>query len=208
MQINLCACHLIIIQYPFLLVSKANFSDCKLFVCVLMTHGDKNGVVSAADKDFNLHETIIDPIMRNKSLSGIAKIFITVACRGSNNYYECDGEENDGHILSTKNAIDYSNCIISYSTYEGMKYILVFLKKYLRNEKFKFHTVGHYSKRTESGTYFIQELCKSINEDNGNAKIHSYFAKVNDSLTKMYKQVPIFQSTMGDISLKDLVSTS
>lgn len=84
-----------------------------------MSHGHENGYVSAADKEFNLRKTIIDPIMENSKLNGIPKIFITVACRGANNYEEHDNEEYDGCITSTANGIDYSNCIISYSTYEG-----------------------------------------------------------------------------------------
>lgn len=105
------------------LVSKADFSTHKLFVCVYMSHGERNGIVSAADKEFNCKDIIIDPIMRNASLNGIPKIFIMVACRGDSDYYECDGEEFDGHILSTANSIDYSNRIISYSTYEGKLYL-------------------------------------------------------------------------------------
>lgn len=100
-------------------MSERDFSTHKLFVCVYMSHGKDKGIVSAADKDFNLRKTIIDPILRNESLNSIPKIFITVACRGSSNYYQCDGEEFDGSILSTANGIDYSKHIISYSTYEG-----------------------------------------------------------------------------------------
>ncbi|XP_037035047.1 caspase-3-like [Bradysia coprophila] len=166
-------------------LSTIDFSTYKLFVCVYMSHGHKNGFVSAADKEFNLRNTIIDPIMGNKSLNGIPKIFITVACRGEHNYEESDSVEFDGHITSTANGIDYSNCIISYSTYEG-----------------------HVSKRKRDGTYFIQSLCDNINEDNGNAKIHSLFAKVNGKLAEMYKQVPVFETSMGDISFKDLASAS
>lgn len=84
-----------------------------------MSHGRANGIVCAADKEFNLKKDIIEPILKNSSLKGIPKIFITVACRGSDNYEEYDIEKFDGHILSTANDIDYSNCIISYSTYEG-----------------------------------------------------------------------------------------
>jgi len=165
-------------------LTKFDFSAHKLFVCVYMSHGEKNGIVSAADKEFNLKNTIIDPIMSNKSLSGIPKIFITVACRGPNNFYECDGERFDGRILSTSNDIDYSNCIISYSTYEG-----------------------HVSKRTQGGTYFIRNLCDNINEDDGDTKIHSLFARVNGKLAEMFKQVPEFKTTMGDICFKDLANT-
>lgn len=99
-----------------------------------MTHGDKNGIVSAADKDFKLQDNIIDPIMQNITLNGIPKIFISEACRGSADYYECDGEEVDGHILSKINDIDYSNCIISYSTYDGIRYTTVnYFEKHLQN---------------------------------------------------------------------------
>lgn len=67
--------------------------------------------------------------------------------------------------------------------------------------------VGHVSKRTERGTYFIQHLCDNINQDNGETKIHSLFARVNGELAEMYKQVPVFKTTMGDISFKDLASS-
>lgn len=71
----------------------------------------------------------------------------------------------------------------------------------------KWKILGHFSKRTWRGTYFIQALCDNINEDTtGDTKIHSLFAKVNGKLTEMYKQVPVFKTTMGDLSFKDLAS--
>lgn len=118
----------------------ADFSSHKLFVCVYMSHGHENGVVCAADKEFNHRETIIQPIMENTTLNGTARIFITVACRGDSNYEEVDrknnyddfdGVEVDGRILSTGTGIDYSNCIFSYSTYEGK---LKNLEKKTRNQ--------------------------------------------------------------------------
>ncbi|KAJ6644072.1 Caspase-7 [Pseudolycoriella hygida] len=151
---------------------------------VYMSHGKKHGVVSAADTKFILKDVIINPIMRNQTLRGIPKIFITVACRGDR-YYARDGEENDGCFTSklTDIDIDYSECIISYSTYKGF-----------------------YSIRTGKGTYFIQHLCDNIDEDNGNSDIHSLFAKVNGELAEMKKQVPVFKSTMSKISLRDLAT--
>lgn len=71
----------------------------------------------------------------------------------------------------------------------------------------KWKILGHFSKRTWRGTYFIQALCDNINEDTtGDTKIHSLFAKVNGKLAEMYKQVPVFKTTMGDLSFKDLAS--
>lgn len=171
-----------------------------------MSHGHKNGLVSAADKEFNLRKTIIDPILENKSLNGIPKIFITVACRGDNNYEEIDSEEFDGKITSTANGIDYSNVIVSYSTYEGNNDDLL-IHKTPALTRFILFYLGHVSKRTRSGTYFIQSLCDNINAENGgDLKIHSLFAKVNGKLADMYKQVPVFETSMGDICLRDLAS--
>lgn len=99
-----------------------------------MSHGHGNGIVCAKDKEFKLKQKIIDPIMENRTLNGIPKIFITVACRGDGNYEEFDNEEFDGHILSTTDGIDYSNCIISYSTYEGNEFMKNnFMHNYLRD---------------------------------------------------------------------------
>ncbi|XP_037024651.1 uncharacterized protein LOC119066343 [Bradysia coprophila] len=170
-----------------------NLSGCKFFVCVFMSHGQKNGIVSASDRDFHLKKCIIDPIMRNRSLNGIPKIFITVACRGSqhfdSNYYHQEADELDrGRDDITDEQYkkfdygNYSQGIISYSTYDG-----------------------HVSRRTPSGTYFIQQFCTIMDKEYGsNAKIHSIFAKVNGELQQRFNQIPVFESTMGDICLKDL----
>jgi len=166
-------------------LSKTDFSAAKLFVFVYMSHGDENEIVEAADRDFELEETIIEPILRNQTLSGVAKIFITVACRGDGYFEESDSNDvqTDGRLVSQKKGIDYANCIISYSTYKG-----------------------HVSYRSIEGTYFIQHLCKNLDEANGDTKIHSVFTKVNSELNE-FIQVPVFNSTMGDLSFKDLAST-
>lgn len=86
-----------------------------------MSHGDEYEIVEAADRDFDLETTIIEPIMKNPTLNGVAKIFIAVACRGENDFEECDNNvvETDGRLVSQKKGIDYTDCIISYSTYKG-----------------------------------------------------------------------------------------
>ncbi|XP_037024566.1 caspase-6-like [Bradysia coprophila] len=169
-------------------------STLKLFVCIFMSHGEANDIVLAADKKFLLKETIIDPIMQNKNLKGIAKIFIVVACRGgkrhgvdfagdvASNYREFDRVELDASVVRSANAIDYSNCIFSYSTF-----------------------VDYVSLRTEKGTFFIQNLCDNIDKANGDTIIHSIFAEINNNLSKAGLQVPVFKSTMGNVRFKDLV---
>ncbi|KAG4072356.1 hypothetical protein HA402_004288 [Bradysia odoriphaga] len=169
-------------------------STLKLFVCIFMSHGGANDIVKAADKKFLLKETIIDPIMRNTDLKGIAKIFIVVACRGEkrhgvdvagdvvSNYRDFDQVELDASVVRSVNAIDYSNCIFSYSTFED-----------------------YVSLRTDKGTFFIQNLCDNIDRANGDTTIHSIFAEVNSNLSNAGRQVPVFKSTMGNVCLKDLV---
>lgn len=104
----------------FVQVSKADFTGSKLFTCVLMSHGKENGIVAAYDKCFNHKKIIINPILKNKSLNGIPKIFIIVACRGSNQYYEdYDSDFDDGFLLSTKDGASYSDLVLCYSTYDG-----------------------------------------------------------------------------------------
>lgn len=79
-----------------------------------MSYGDEEGNVLADDKQFNVKDTMIHSVMRNKSLHGIPKIFIIAACRGDSNYiYDTKIDENTSR---TSSDIDYSNCIISYST--------------------------------------------------------------------------------------------
>lgn len=93
-----------------------------------MSHGEENGIVEAADRVFELEETIIEPIMKNPTLNGVAKIFVTVACRGENHFEESDNNvvETDGRLVSQKNRHDYANSIISYSTYKGKFFVHIF----------------------------------------------------------------------------------
>lgn len=109
-------------------MSTKDFTGHKLFMCVLLTHGQENGIVSAKDKSFNLRKTIINPIIENATLNGIPKIFIIVACRGQKDYYfASDYLAEDGCAMSRKKevGVDYSNVVICYSTYEGTQFCLM-----------------------------------------------------------------------------------
>jgi len=164
------------IQQEIITLSTTDFSNYKLFMLVIMTHGLENGIVYARDRSFHLRNTIIDRIIENRTLNGIPKIFVVVACRGDNHYYQSDA------ILSAKNGLDYSSCLICYSTYEG-----------------------HLSMRdTRTGTMYIQELCRLIRE-NQSADIHSILAKLKTVLNVGNIQVAYDESTLGSFYLRSLI---
>lgn len=112
-----------ITKFCFPIVSTADFTGCQLFMCVILSHGNGKQLVWAKDKKFHSRRTIIDPIIKNKSLNGVVKIFIVAACRGSAELYKTSDHwsEIDGCILSKKGDVDHSNVLICYSTVEGKK---------------------------------------------------------------------------------------
>lgn len=89
-------------------------------MCVILSHGVEKKRVYAKDKLFDPRKTIIDPIIENRTLNGVVKIFIVNACRGSGTFKTKDySSEMDGCILSTSDDVDYSNVLKCYSTVEG-----------------------------------------------------------------------------------------
>lgn len=95
-------------------------------MCVVLTHGEGKQIVHAKDKTFHLRKVLIDPIIQNKTLNGVIKIFIVVACRGFGGFYDSRDYlcEEDGCFMSKEkeNDVDFSNMLICYSTVEGKRF--------------------------------------------------------------------------------------
>lgn len=85
---------------------------------IFLSHGSTDGIVLAKDKTFD-HNRLIDPIMKNESLSDIPKIFMFLACRGRGKYERTSDFSDGSHIVNSYDGISYSNCMKCYSTYEG-----------------------------------------------------------------------------------------
>lgn len=101
-------------------VSQSQFPNCKMYMSIFLSHGTANGIVSAKDKNFD-HQRLIGPILENKSLNGVPKIFIFLACRGAAKYRESSDFSDSSHIVSSEDGVSYGAYMKCYSTYEGKR---------------------------------------------------------------------------------------
>ncbi len=187
-------------SFHFVSVSKTEFPNSKLYMSIFLSHGTTNGTVTAKDKSFD-HNRLIDPIMKNESLSNVPKIFIFLACRGPGKYEQSSDFSDGSHIVNSDNGISYSNCMKCYSTYEGKRVwptVSHIIKIYLEKKNILFAGQESYRKGDGTGSYYISEFCALITEYPMES-FQNIMAKLNDRLK--LKQTPVLTSTLGEFSL-------
>lgn len=168
-------------------VSKLDHKNEDCIVVAVLTHGKGKGKLYAYD-DFYRADTLWSSFTGDvcPSLAGKPKLFIVQACRGE--------EASEGLRFKSSIQIDSHNTdttshrysipveadlLVAFSTYEGRAAL----------------------RHVEGGTWFIQELCKEL-EDNGETlDLLSLFTNVNRRVAvqkeyKKLKQMPVVQSTL------------
>ncbi|KAG8222201.1 hypothetical protein J437_LFUL001293 [Ladona fulva] len=131
--------------------------DCLLVA--IMTHGEENGFLYAKDNKYNAEE-VWDCFKAVKSLAGKPKIFLFQACRGSKmeerTIIPCGSGVPRCSIIPSN--ADY---LMVYSCIEGTYMMNTFVFLVFK----KLGAKGYASWRnTSEGSWFIQDLCKDINE--------------------------------------------
>ena len=172
------------------LQQEANLSCLILFI---LTHGEENGILHAADKPFRLEKHVIQELLPSvcPSLNGKPKLIFVQACQGK----ETD-PGTEIHIRSRHSSTD--GPVIGYRIPHYADF-LVFQAAY--------H--GHYSFRSRSGSWFVQALCLFIKEADDDEDLMSVLTKVKRyvSLNKASnmpsnpdldrkKQIPLVQDTL------------
>ncbi len=173
--------------------------DLSCLALFILTHGEADGLLHAWDNCYNLSKTIIPEIQPDvcPSLAGRPKMIFIQACQG---------EETDSGVMvklsrhrhtsadSSRMSPNAAYCIPNYCD------MLIFSAAYS----------GHYSFRSPSkGSWFIQALCKEIENADPDQELISVLTKVSRSvaLNKTSncpnhprfhgkKQVPLKQDTL------------
>ncbi|GIY25335.1 caspase-3 [Caerostris darwini] len=175
-------------------VAKKDHSQSKYFVCCFLTHGDRDSLCMK-DTEIDI-DVILNCFSRSccKTLDKKPKIFIIQACRGK------DAEEPLNHQIPISESTDYNSdnpkpdildFLVVYSTYEGT---------------LSFKTCDQKWEENNHGSYFIDELCRSLEQFSDkldlleilnivNYRIATFFQSITDkSKTDQKKQMPCFMS--------------
>ncbi|KAM4706750.1 caspase-3-like isoform 2-T2 [Discoglossus pictus] len=160
-------------------VSAEDHSKRSCFVCVVLSHGDENGLF-ARDCKFTLQWLVEFFSEENcKSLAGKPKLFFIQACRG-NDYDEGVETDSGSHGNTTMNIPLYKDCLYSYST-----------------------PPGYFAWRNNVyGSWFIQSLCKMLKEHGKKLELIQILTRVNNRVAFEYetchgrKEMPYFVSML------------
>ena len=165
-----------------------DYSSYGSLLIFIMSHGSNTKIISSDCKEIDLNE-FINPLKKNFTLTEKPKLFFIQACRGSKKMKssEADIETDDAENILSKYYDDErrppreADFLFSYSTVED------FLS--LRDP--------------DDGSWFIQILCKAINEGD-NKDIYHILTFVHGEVSKMVgliknirvKMMPTFESRL------------
>lgn len=151
--------------------SKKDHSQSKYFVCCFLTHG---GMGTLCMKDYYVK---IDDILNCfsstscPSLYKKPKIFIIQACRGTGVE---DGIKESTDSDSSGDNPEYIDFLIVNSTYEGT---------------FSFKTLSLRDETQNHGSFFIDELCRSLENFSSNKDLLQILTIVNYRVATFFKSV-------------------
>lgn len=142
-------------------VARSDHSHYDCFAMAILTHGEQGDMMYAYDRTYHIDE-VTEPFMANKcpTLAGKPKMFFIQACRGS--------KLDDGTSITVKP--------IAFVT-EKEVMVIPNAADFL----LAFSTVpGYYAWRNQSeGSWFIQALCKCLNEFGDKLEIMQIMTRVN-----------------------------
>lgn len=162
---------------------KSVLEDSNSLIVVILTHGLEGDMLLAADTTFHLYDLM--KMFTPEELPEMAtrpKIFIIQACRG---------EQIDSGSLIKRQSVQFDSVdaftpeiVIKYPSFAD---ICIALSSH--------H--GHYSYRNEDGSWFIQELCNAISEND--LKTNHFL----DILTDTNRRVTVRSSKSMDVRFDD-----
>ncbi|XP_072937280.1 caspase-3-like [Epargyreus clarus] len=164
-------------------ISIQNHNDTACLCIAILTHGDKNEELFAADMPYSLRDITVKLENGHEGLVGKPKLFFIQACRGdgldAGRTVETDG---GGRTMILPSSADF-----------------LFVRSSVE---------GYYSFRNTNGSFLIQELCKAIEDHYEDKDIHYITTAVNrnvayeystytlDSKTNNKKQMPEVRHTL------------
>lgn len=100
---------------------RKDFKKYECVVIVVLSHGNTNHEIYAADGKFDLHKMLVNRVAMNESLRGKAKIFIVSACKGASEVMrmQTDATPISRPIAATNKLPYMRDTLQCFSTYEG-----------------------------------------------------------------------------------------
>jgi len=140
-------------------IAKEDHTDSDCFLCVVMSHGNKDKIVASDNEEISFKE-IMQPIKEScKSLENKPKMFFFQACRGDNEMENPRSRPNSGSSWSGNEKYLHTD-MAPYSSKKKKT------KKEQESDLFIFYSTfpGHYSfaSMTE-GSFFISSVCEVFN---------------------------------------------
>lgn len=137
---------------------------------VILSHGDQNETIYAADGVFNLQTMLVDRVAMNETLQGKAKIFIVATCKGSSTAVLGGG--------AASRPLQTDATPFAEPTAKALPYMRDTLKCFSTYE-------GFVSWRDpDRGTVFVQELCNVLTEHGRTMHLEDVLKLVNVALTE------------------------
>lgn len=166
---------------PDLWVPKSNYTDGNFkkddlktlkhgdaFICFILSHGTETGIEGIDDCIMESHK-IYTPFYKTTSLIGKPKVFFIQACRGGDRLGgHKDMKDNGGATAVSEDGSQDEETFIDYQVPNMADTLVVWANVH-----------GHVSFRRQTGSWFIQNLCKQLKEFcHRGEEIHEILIKV------------------------------
>lgn len=147
-----------------------DYANASCIVIVILTHGTRYETVAAKDGSYSIDDTVLFPILRNRSLRSKPKLLFIQACKGSME----PGKFHKDAIQPNGPPDEILKC---YSTFEG-----------------------YVAYRTEKGSLFIQSLCELLQEHGKTSNIKDIMDMVirNVKIKSGNVQIPSYETTLTE----------
>ncbi|XP_023340596.1 caspase-7 [Eurytemora carolleeae] len=179
----------------------------------IMSHGEENDTIWADDQSYNLCKDVVEQLSAEKcpSLAGKPKMVFVQACQGGNT-----DSGTSVKLRSPTKKQDFSDAVVvePNTVYKHVK-----IPSYADIFVFKASYNGYRCFRSDEGSWFMQTLCRVIDESSADMDLFSIALKVtafvsmekvsssDDKKIHEKKQVPKMQSTlMRKIYLKEPIT--
>ena len=179
----------------------------------IMSHGEENDTIWADDQSYNLCKDVVEQLSAEKcpSLAGKPKMVFVQACQGGNT-----DSGTSVKLRSPTKKQDFSDAVVvePKTVYKHVK-----IPSYADIFVFKASYNGYRCFRNDEGSWFMQTLCRVIDESSADMDLFSIALKVtafvsmekescsDDKKIHEKKQVPKMQSTlMRKIYLKEPIT--
>lgn len=153
--------------------------ECSALAIFILSHGESNNIIMAADSYYNLKGTIFDPLMPDNcpGLKEKPKLIFIQACQGS---------ETDPGTPSAKRRKHTSSDSTDSGTFKIPTPQDFFIARASYHDFVSF-------RNPKTGSWFIQELCSAIDESDESESIDDVLITTRREVANKESSVPLYQ---------------